>query len=86
MGQIIDIDELDIKNPHTAFLRNARLPFTDIAQEVHGAVIGQQCTCGNKPGNRWSSRWRTVTDFKPTKLGFDICVHFGHLSGKARSG
>jgi Lrp/AsnC family transcriptional regulator, regulator for asnA, asnC and gidA len=74
MAQITEIDELDIKIL-TLLLHNARLPFTDIANEVHtssgtvhvrmkkleslGVVQGAQLLVS------------------PTKLGYDICAFLG---------
>ncbi|MCS6807291.1 MAG: Lrp/AsnC ligand binding domain-containing protein [Bacteroidota bacterium] len=74
MRQIIDIDDLDIKIL-TMLLHNARLPFTDIAHEVHtssGTVhvrMKKLEAAGVVKGSQLL--------ISPAKLGYDICAFLG---------
>lgn len=74
MGQIVDIDELDIKIL-TMLLQNARLPFTDIAHDVHtssGTVhvrMKKLEAAGIVKGAQLL--------LSPAKLGYDICAFLG---------
>jgi Lrp/AsnC family transcriptional regulator, regulator for asnA, asnC and gidA len=74
MGQIVEIDELDAKIL-TLLLHNARMPFTDVANEVHTSS-GTVHVRMKKLESLGVVRGAQLL-LSPAKLGFDICAFLG---------